>query len=274
MDELTPLVSVCVPTYNGQKYLLEALNSVKNQTYKNIELVISDNNSTDETTKIIKEFIDKSDITVTFVNNNILGIGSNWNNCITHSKGKFIKFLFQDDVLMAECIEKMLKPFKDPKLGMSYCNKELIGNPSPTYQLESDALFDFFKDFKAKEFIGHESFYSQPRNKIGEPPCLLIKKSVFDTIGHYNTKLKQSLDYEFSYRLAQKFEVKSVNEKLVQFRIHDNQTSNKNSKSIILDSYLLPLLTLKNHFWSLHYKSKLLVFYKLVSGLLRYNLKK
>lgn len=269
------LVSVCIPTYNGERFLEETLKSVKEQSYKNIEVVISDNNSSDNTINIINKFKGEVKYPITIVHNEIVGIGSNWNNCIKNSNGDFIKFLFQDDILGEDTIEKLLIPFEsNPSLGLSFCNKTLIGDITELDQISNDKHFQRNKDRLSKEMLKSQDFFNQPRNKIGEPPCVLIRREVFDKVGFFDEKLKQSLDYEMNYRIFQLYNISSVNEKLIKFRIHKNQASKINSKSTIIDSYLLPYLVIKNLFWSVHIKVKMIVLYKFLSGLVLYSKQK
>jgi glycosyltransferase involved in cell wall biosynthesis len=98
MRNTPDLISICIPTYNGENYILEALNSIKNQSYKNIEVIISDDNSNDKTLEICEKFKSEVDFPVYIYNHLPNGIGSNWNNCILKSKGDYIQFLFQDDL--------------------------------------------------------------------------------------------------------------------------------------------------------------------------------
>jgi glycosyltransferase involved in cell wall biosynthesis len=90
---MNSLVSICIPTYNGKKYLNEALESVKSQVYKNIEVIISDDNSTDSTLEICNKFKHEVDFPVYIYSHKPSGIGANWNYIIEKANGDFIKFL-------------------------------------------------------------------------------------------------------------------------------------------------------------------------------------
>ena len=96
----SPLVSICIPTYNGEKYIKECINSAINQTYKNIEIIISDDNSQDDTIDISKTILEKNNIVFKIITNkSSSGVADNWNNAIMNTTGKFIKMIFQDDYL-------------------------------------------------------------------------------------------------------------------------------------------------------------------------------
>ena len=83
--ENKPLVSICIPTFNGEAYLEECLHSAINQTYKNIEIIVSDDASKDRTLQIINEITSKTDIPIFIFKHQPNGIGANWNNCIKNA---------------------------------------------------------------------------------------------------------------------------------------------------------------------------------------------
>jgi len=106
-----PLISVCIPTYNREKILSHTLESVLNQTYKNIEIIISDNCSNDKTWKIIKDYAHKDERIKIFQMKRNVGPVKNWQNCFNHSRGEYIKFLWSDDYLDLDYLEKSIKVF-------------------------------------------------------------------------------------------------------------------------------------------------------------------
>ena len=121
------LVSICIPTYNGEKYILEALSSVNAQTYKNIEIIISDDNSNDNTLKIVNDFIDISKFPIKIVHHKPNGIGANWNNSLKYASGEFIKFLFQDDILKFNCIYEMVQVLiQNSNIGLVASKRDFI----------------------------------------------------------------------------------------------------------------------------------------------------
>lgn len=105
---LNPLVSIIVITYNSSKFVLETLQSAKDQSYKNIELIISDDCSTDETIEICQNWLEKNKYCfkrtklLTVKNNS--GIAPNCNRGVRAAKGKWIKLIAGDDILIENCI--------------------------------------------------------------------------------------------------------------------------------------------------------------------------
>src|SRR5690606_1321216 len=113
-------------TYNGQKCLQEALDSVKNQTYKNIEVIISDDASKDSTMAICEHFKEKAKFPAHIYSHQPGGIGANWDHCIQRANGEFIKFLFQDDILEPNCVEEFVKLQHQTGENVFYCKRKLI----------------------------------------------------------------------------------------------------------------------------------------------------
>jgi glycosyltransferase involved in cell wall biosynthesis len=85
--KFNPLVSVCIPTYNGEEFIEEALYSVSNQTYPNLEVIISDDNSLDKTIEIAQLFREKLTINFSIIKHEQFGLSQNWNFCISQAKG-------------------------------------------------------------------------------------------------------------------------------------------------------------------------------------------
>src|SRR5690606_510544 len=110
------------------------------QTYNHIEVIVSDDASTDNTLGIVEKFKDSVDFPVTVISHKPNGIGANWNNSIKHAKGEYIKFLFQDDVLLPTCISEMVPIFQENK------NVELVA-------CKRDFIVETIASNKVKEWI-------------------------------------------------------------------------------------------------------------------------
>ncbi len=240
------LVSICIPTYNGASFLEESLESVKRQTYNNIEVIVSDDASIDDTLAIVKKFKDGVDFPVTIISHKPNGIGANWNHCIKHAKGAYIKFLFQDDVLMPNCIEEMLAVFAQyPKLGLVGCKREFIIESETTAEIKDwinkfknlQVQFEKTEDitFIDNTLFSRRDFTESPMNKIGEPPTVMFKKEIINEVGLFDEKLEQILDYVFYYRILKDYPIAIINKSLVKFRIHKNQATNVNRNKPIAD---------------------------------------
>src|ERR1035438_1370812 len=105
MNEL-PLVSICIPTYNTGNYIAAAIQSVLDQTYTNLEIIITDNCSTDNTIEIINSFHDPR--ISYFRNDHNFGVEYNWNKSLKLAKGKYLKLLCADDIIYPDCIREQV----------------------------------------------------------------------------------------------------------------------------------------------------------------------
>ena len=149
-----PLVSICIPTFNGAKFIREALSSVLNQTYQNIEIIISDDRSDDDTVRIITELLKSVDIKIKFriYYHKPSTIGANWNNSINKARGEYIKLVFQDDNIYPSCIEKLLKPIlRDEGIGLVGSKRNLI-------------MTDEMLNFNKKEWIDTVTYKNISKN--------------------------------------------------------------------------------------------------------------
>ncbi len=241
-----PLVSICIPTYNGAAFLQEALDSILAQTYPNLEVIISDDASQDATMAIVNQFTQDTDLAVTTLAHTPNGIGANWNNSMRAAKGKYIKFLFQDDVLLPDCVSEMVAVLEaHPEVGLVGCKREFIVEGDLTddiqkwmvnfgnlqRQFETDAPLTMI----TSKLFCRLDFFSSPLNKIGEPPTTMFRTEILDEVGYFQEDLKQILDYVFYYRLLKKYAIAIINKPLVKFRIHPNQATNVNRQQKITD---------------------------------------
>ncbi len=116
MQREQPLVSIIVVTYNSSKYVLETLESAKNQTYQNIELIITDDGSQDNTVEICKDWL--SENSISFVRTELItvekntGIPANCNRGVKAAQGEWIKFIAGDDELLIDCISNNIDYIK------------------------------------------------------------------------------------------------------------------------------------------------------------------
>lgn len=270
-----PLVSICIPTFNGEQFIVEAMESTIEQTYFNLEIVVSDDASKDNTLKLIEQFKEKTKIPIHIYHHLPKGIGANWNNCVKHANGEYIKFLFQDDVLEPSCIEKMVNvALSDRKIGLVYCKRNFIFNSNNTahvkwikdygilHQSWHNLSINTTSVIKGKILLNNLNLLKSPENKIGEPTAVLLKKDCFDKVGFFDTDLKQNLDIEFWYRMMKKFNVGFVDETLIKFRLHDEQATFANLNNCVNEKVVLEYKLYKSFFWELNRKVKLQFFLK------------
>lgn len=247
---IVSLVSICIPTYNGEKYLQEALDSIKNQTYRNFEVIISDDQSSDRTLEICERFKESVDFPVFIHSHQPSGIGANWNNCVENSNGTFIQFLFQDDILDEKCLATKVDKLESTDFKICISKRSIIAENTSDWNIQKwkmtfgdlqEKLTTIKGSIITKKIFGDKEFLNPPFNKIGEPITGMVHKDVYKDIGLYHLTFKQFLDYEFWYRALLKYDFLLLDDSLVSFRFHDLQTThinkvkNINEKSLYFD---------------------------------------
>ena len=221
-------VSICIPTYNGAKWILNAVESAINQTYSDFEIVIVDDASTDQTVDLVRKL--KHPKINTFVNSKRLGIAGNWNQSIAYAKGDYIKFLFQDDLLAPTCLEKMVELFKTHNaLGMVFSKRRiLIDDPFnhqfKKWEINYGSLHKRFKTLKTinvgVDLLREYVEIGPHKNLIGEPPAVMIRKECFSRVGKFNPYMEQLLDCEMWLRVMVGYDIGFIDEELCTFRVH------------------------------------------------------
>ncbi len=232
---MQPIVSICIPTYNGAKYLRECLDSVLAQTFTDFEILLVDDKSSDKTLEIAQEYADKDTRIRVICNEKNLGLVGNWNRCIELAQGEWIKFVFQDDLIAPECLEKMLTASK-PDSSIICCRRNFIleaGTPEDVRQYFNN-IVTLEKLFPDSQEISASDYSKAVLNKIhynfvGEPTVLMLRREVFHRFGNFNPHLIQFCDLEFWTRVAVYTGIIYVPETLATFRVHNNATSAKNN---------------------------------------------
>ena len=120
-------ITVAIPTYNSEKFIVEAIDSIVKQNHKVDEMIVTDDNSADKTIDILGEL----NISVTkikiFRNKNNLGYPKNWNKCFEYCKTKYLVILHHDDILKRDCIEKQINFLNvNPECAFVGAHKDLI----------------------------------------------------------------------------------------------------------------------------------------------------
>lgn len=279
-----PLVSICIPTFNGEKFIAEALQSAINQTYKNIEIIISDDDSSDDTLKIVNEILVLEQIPFAVYKHKPNGIGANWNNCVRKANGDYIKFLFQDDLLRTDCIEKMVAlALLDKQVGLVYSKRTIIYDSNNSEHLVWVKFCGILHKkwfavnveqgiLEGKKYLSDLYLFNDSINKIGEPTAVLINRQCFEKVSYFDQSLKQSLDIEYWYRLMKYFKVAFVDEELVCFRLHNEQATFVNKTNQVDEKYLLEERLYKTVFWQLHPKRRWKLFksHSMIGDLVRF----
>ena len=198
-----PLVSIITVVLNGEDYIEDAIKSVAKQTYQNIEYIVLDGMSSDNTLKIISNYMDIISI---FESKEDDGLYNAINKGIELSSGEFIKILNSDDMLHPEAIEKNI----DIYINQNNSNDRFVVN-SYLERIGLDGEHLAIWDNKGKIINGYDQFLH---------PSWLVPKKIYTEIGLYDEEYKVSADYEYYLRLkSKKISFRTIKIPLVSFRL-------------------------------------------------------
>ncbi len=136
-------VSILIPVFNREKYVIKTIESALNQTYSNIEIIVVDNFSTDNTWEVLKEIRQSDDRIKIFQNEDNVGPVKNWERCINEASGKYAKILWSDDLITSDFIQKTL-PF-------------LVGNDEVGFAFSGTKIFNSANESEKKVFFVGET---------------------------------------------------------------------------------------------------------------------
>jgi glycosyltransferase involved in cell wall biosynthesis len=224
---MQPLVSIIIPTYNSEKYIREALESALNQTYRNIEIIVVDDGSTDNTKEVLKHYLDR----IQYIYKKNAGPASARNVGIKHAKGEYIAFLDSDDMWLPEKIELQLGVFvKDQRIGLVSCNDyeidekgQILGESKHIHYPSQKALFNALL----------------VQNVVSGGSNAIIKKECFDKVGLFDEHLHGTEDWDMWLRIAQRYDVIFVERPLVTSRVRNNSISSHSNAAKMLKYELL-----------------------------------
>jgi len=216
-------VSIIIPIYNGEKYLKETIESCVRQDYENLEIIIIDDCSSDNSKNIALNF--KNSNIIFRHNKDNLGINKTVNDGIKISKGDYVLVLGQDDVLPYNHISNMIKEF-DFETSFIYCNSTIIDSNG----VEKYVTYDDVNQTKITQNIK----YYLSKNNVISSTGLIFNKKKFLEVGGYNSQFKNYGEWLLWLKLLIKGKCKYSKSSIVYYRKHEtnisNSFSNKNMK--------------------------------------------
>ena len=239
-----PLVSIIVITYNSSEYVLDTLESAKIQTYQNIELIISDDGSIDNTIEICEAWISKNKSS--FIATQIItvpkntGISPNCNRGVKVSQGKWLKLIAGDDILFPECISTFIEYTKINDDKIFFSDVELFGTKINTHKKiivrtwldKSIMLFDKYST--AKEQYNHLQF-----ENIICAPSVFINKEVLQKLDWFDEEIKLMDDYPLWIKAtSQNYKITCLKECLVKYRINDASVQRSKYYKVTFELFL------------------------------------
>ena len=223
-------IDILLATYNGEKYLAEQIESILNQTYKDINLIISDDNSSDSSLKIIEEYAKKDDRIKVFKQEKNLGIVSNFEFLLSKVNSKYFMFSDQDDIWNENKVEKTLKKLQDTDSDIVFTDLLVVDDK---LNVLSNSYWEL-KGFKNK-ILKSNSFEALYLNNYVTGCTMLMKREIISKVLPLPKNSKYVLhDYWIALITSQTGKVEFLNEPTIQYRQHKNNQvgSKKKTESI------------------------------------------
>ncbi len=219
-----PLVSVIIPVYNRKDTIKKAIDSVLNQTYQNIEVLVIDDGSTDSTMDVLNQFKGKG---VLVFKQDHKGANAARNLGINHAKGEFIAFQDSDDEWLPEKLERQIAYMYSRKYEVCYCAFYLYGK-------DNDEIIP--SNYKNKEALEKNLIDILKNYNVVSTQTLVLHRKAVSEIGGFDVAMPRLQDYEYAIRLINKKKIGYVAEPLVKVYYSENSISSNDTK--LEDAYL------------------------------------
>ena len=208
-----PRISVCIPTYNGARFVGTALESVLSQTESDFEVIVSDDASTDDTDEVVRSYGDRR---IHYVRSPVnLGVAGNRNSCLALARGTYVAWLDADDVYRDDMLERQAAVLdRYPNVGLVHASCTIIdeaGAPLPTWPraFEQDTIES-----------GKAALRELTVSNYIRAPTVMLRRRVYDQAGGYNETLRSSEDWELWMRAAVVADLAYTAEDLASYRYH------------------------------------------------------
>ena len=232
-----PLVSVVVVSYNQSRYIVEMLDSLKNQTYTNWELIVADDKSQDNSTEIFENWLIEHNVNAQKIfHETNTGLATTLNDCVEHCTGKYIKLIAADDFLHPDCLAESVQILeeKGKNYGMVFTDTFCIDD-------QSNPLPDI-GDYNALGNIPPKEFQKLllKSNRIAAL-TVLMRLDVLKETGEYNSKFLVE-DYYRWLKINEKYLIAYLPKKLSYYRLHEGNISTAKAERILEETKIIQML--------------------------------
>lgn len=198
-----PVISIVLPTYNQAHYLPLALDSIFDQTFKEFELIVVNDGSTDDTSRVLEEYRARFDFRVVEQENQ--GLPRALNAGFAQARGKYYTWTSSDNIMLPTMLEELYSALQgDPSVDVVYADWYTIdeaGNTVARFQ-----TIDFDRHLLLRQNFVH--------------CCFLFNRECMKKIGDYDPNFIYCEDWEFWIRVSQHFKMKRVPRALYKYRVH------------------------------------------------------
>ena len=228
-------VTIGVASYNAESFIEEALESIFNQTYEPLHLIVSDDCSKDNTVNVVEKWLNQDRVVKRFLSTQLLtvpqntGVSANCNRIIKAAKTDWIKFHAGDDILLPNCIEDNMKFVQDnPEAKILFSQIQVYNNTFEEANFVRTTPEQFPNNLFHPNFDAKKQFelllYS---DRIHYTPSYMFNKKALAQVGHYDESQRLVEDYPMWLKLTQAgIRLHYFHKPTVGYRIHGNATNN------------------------------------------------
>lgn len=205
--ERPPLVSVVIPNYNYGRYLKNAIESVLEQTYPHVEVIVVDDGSTDDSERVVQDYSER----VRWLKQANQGVSAARNRGIRESQGALVAFLDADDAWRADKLAQQVPRFTRPGVGMVYSGVRFVDEPGRP--LRTRVVGESGRVLRGMALMRGPGVPASGSSAVLRRECL-------DRIGGFDVTLSTAADWDMWRRVACHYEIEMVREPLIDYRLH------------------------------------------------------
>lgn len=214
------LVSVIIPAYNAGEYVGEAIKSIQSQTYKDLEIIVIDDCSKDNTVDIVNEMAKKDNRINLLKNKENLGIGGNRNKGIEVAKGEYICWQDADDISLPQRIERQVEFLEShPDVGV-------VGGFIQFFSAHGDGAT---RRYAVDDSMLRATIFRY--NPVAQPASMM-RAECFDTVGGYDPKYRVSEDLDMLFRIGEHYQFGNVQDIVLRYRQTEGSLTASNLKAM------------------------------------------
>ena len=225
------MVTVIIPTYNRARYVCQALDSVLNQTYRDFDVIVVDDGSTDETSQLLESYKDR----VTCIRQDNQGRAAAKNAGLSHAQGKYVAFLDSDDIWCPDKLERQVNFLETrPELSLAHGEVEVIDSKGNPLRKETERMKRLYRRQRSKG----ETYSNFLETICMFPSTVLVRRECFGTVGDFDTSLDILEDFDWFLRVASRYKVECLNQvPVTKYRVHQDNAYEKGN-DIVSEHYV------------------------------------
>lgn len=219
------MISIIIPVYNGEKFIVSAIEQILKQNLASFEIIFVDNNSTDSSLQILQKKAQK-DARINVFTEKKQGAGAARNTGVQQAKGDYIYFFDVDDFLVQGALELMRKTLEDnPEISSVFGESLKVKTRSEHKSIDSNVTYTI----KETPYWGMEWFKNF--SKLTGTPSFLHRKNIFQIIGYFPEEIKVGEDAFFHIKLGLNLKIIKLNQVVFLYYRHSDSTVSKNNRN-------------------------------------------